>query len=209
MRRRFHPNSDGTEIAITNFALTFAKALLVFCVVMFMLINPQQGKDGTKPKAEYLLTIDWTGAGKYDVDTWLQLPDGSEVNFHNKEAGIAFLERDDLGNTCDLTTTAGKAINACEEIVVLRGVVPGEYVLALHLFSAGGSTANGVETTPIKVQMKIERLNPTVIIVWQGTVTLTHIRQEKGVVRFSVMEAGEVSDFNTDELPTLVYRGHE
>ena len=85
-------------MALANFSLTFAKALLVFCVVLFLLINPQDGKDGTKPKAEFLITVDWSGDGKYDVDTWTMLPNRSRVNWQNKESGIVFLERDDLGN---------------------------------------------------------------------------------------------------------------
>ena len=203
--RRFRPSHDGTEIAITNFALTFAKALLVFCVVLFILINPEQGSDGTKPKAEFLITVDWTGAGKYDVDTWLRLPDGSRVNFQNKESGIAFLERDDLGNTCDATTSGGKPLNDCEEITVLRGVVIGEYVLALHLYSVDRSI-QVAPVNPVVVRVKIEKLNPTVTIVWQTAVTLSTVREEKSVVRFTVLRDGSIKDFNGDELPRLIYQ---
>src|SRR5882672_6682413 len=202
--QRFRPHHDGVEIALANFSLTFAKALLVFCVVLFVIIAPQPGQEGTKPKAEFLITIDWSGEGKYDVDTWMKLPNGSRINYHNKESGIVFLERDDLGNACDQTTQAAHSVNACEEVTVIRGIAPGEYVLALHLYSAQG-TATDRPTPPIIVQVKIEKLNPTVLTVWQSRVVLDRVRQEKGVTRFSIEPDGGIDEFNTDELPRLVY----
>ena len=183
-------------MAMSNFALTFAKALLVFSVMLFMLITPE-AKDGTKPKAEFLITVDWRG--RYDVDTWMRLPDGSRISYQNKESGIAFLERDDLGISCEQATA-----QTCEEVTVLRGIVPGEYVMALHLYSAHGSLTPEV-TTPVMPEIRIEKLNPNVRVVWQNTVSLDTIRQEKRLVRFRVTETGEVVGFDTEALPSLVY----
>ena len=194
--RRYRELHDGSEIALCNFALTFAKALLVFCVMLFMLITPE-AKDGSKPKAEFLITVDWLG--KYDVDTWLRLPDGSRVNYQNKESGIAFLERDDLGTSCEQSTS-----HTCEEVTVLRGIAPGEYVMALHLYSANGSISPAT-ITPVTPVIRIEKLNPSVRLVWQDTVSLDTIRQEKRLVRFRVTETGEMVGFDTEVLPSLVY----
>lgn len=198
---QFRPRHDGIELALANFSLTFAKALLVFCVVLFVMISPP-AKDGTKPKAEFLITVDWIGS--YDVDTWTRLPDGTRVSFKNRESGVVFLERDDLGNGCVVTGSGGTSKNVCEEIVVLRGIMPGEYILALHLYSAFGSQNPG-PVTPIVVHVKIERLNPMVDILWQNTATLDEIRQEKGLTRFTVTPDGHMVDFNVDELPSIVY----
>ena len=206
MRRRRH--DGGVEAALANFALTFAKALLVFCVVLFLMISPKQGNDGTKPKAEYLITIDWTGALQYDVDIWLRLPDGNIIYYSNKESGIAFLERDDLGHDCVSTTVNAKSVNICEEIIVLRGIVRGDYVVALHLYSANGTTAVA-SVSPVNVHAQIERLNPTTEIVWQGHVTMTTTREEKGVVRFTIGDDGTINDYDTEQLPPVVYGTHQ
>ena len=202
--RRFHPGHDSVEVALANFSLTFAKALLVFCVILFMLINPQNGQDGVKPKAEFIITVDWPGKGRNDVDTWLRLPNGSRVNFQNKESGVVFLERDDLGQDCKSTTMDGRLIDACEEITTLRGIDPGEYILALHLFSSDGASKSA-PTTPFPVTVKIEKLNPTVKIVWKTTVTLDTIREERDLVRFSILRDGSVTDFETSDLPHMIY----
>lgn len=198
------PRHDaGVEAALTNFSLTFAKALLVFCVVLFLLISPKQGKDGTKPKAEYLITVDWGGSIRYDVDLWVRQPNGSTVYFANKESGVVFLERDDLGQDCAATTNGAKSVNTCEEIVVLRGVIPGDYVVALHLYSAEGTTAQRA-VPPVTVQAKIERLNPTVEIIWQSNAVLNETREEKGLVQFTENPDGSLSDLETDQLPAII-----
>jgi hypothetical protein len=198
--RTYHSRDHRTEVALTNFALTFAKALLVFCVILFILIS-SKANDGVKPKAEYLITVDWVG--RYDVDTHLRLPDGTRVNFQNKESGIVFLERDDLGNACAVNSSTGPS-EACEEITVLRGIVPGEYVLALHLYSADlNQSPRPVE--PVAAHVKLEKLNPSVAIVWQSTVQLTNVREERRLVRFTITSDGSVPDFDTDELPSVVY----
>lgn len=201
IRRRYR--HDGVEAALTNFSLTFAKALLVFCMVLFLMVNPKEEKDGTKPKAEYLITIDWLGSMRYDVDLWVRQPNGTTVFFRNRESGIVFLERDDLGGDCAATTNAAKSVDTCEEVVVLRGVVPGDYIVALHLFSANGTTAHRA-VTPVTVQTKIERLNPTVEIVWQSKVVLEVTREEKGVVRFTERPDGSIIDLDADQLPPIV-----
>jgi hypothetical protein len=199
MRHWQKRNNDYAD-GLANFSLTFAKALLVFCVILFMLIS-SKANDGVKPKAEYLITVDWVG--HYDVDTHLRLPDGSRVNFENKESGIAFLERDDLGKACEVNSSTGPS-DMCEEITVLRGIVPGEYVLALHLYSANGlQTAQSV--SPVVTHVKLEKLNPSVVILWQTTAQLSTVREERRLIRFTVAGDGSVPGFDADELPSIVY----
>ena len=207
MRRFRHRQShSGIEVALANFSLTFAKALLVFCVVLFMLINPKNGQDGAKPKAEYLITVDWSVNTniRYDVDTWTRLPDGTKVYYNNKESGIVFLERDDLGGDCHATTQNAVPTNICEEITVIRGVVAGEYQISLHLFSVGNKSVP-VPCDPITVSIKIEKLNPTTQMVYQKIVILNFVRQEKPIVRFTMTDTGKMIDFNDENLSQIIY----
>src|SRR6185437_485053 len=161
--------------------------------------------DGIKQKAEYLITVDWSSVtGTFDVDTWTKLPDDSKVMFTNKESGIVYLERDDIGDSCKATTINGTPTNACEEITVIRGIQPGPYQLALHLYSSNGDTRPGPSTS-VNVQIAIRKLNPDTVVVWQKIVTLDKTRQELPVVRFVINADGSVSDFITDDLPPIIY----
>jgi hypothetical protein len=47
---------------------------------------------------------------------------------------------------------------------------------------------------PVPVAVKVEKLNPTVEIIYADTTMLDHVGQEKTAVRFKVSEDGSVTD---------------
>lgn len=208
MRRRRRGHDQGVETALANFSITFAKALLVFCVPLILLISPAaKTQDGSKPKAEALISIEWSGKFGYDVDMWMRTPDGSLVWYGNKEAGGVFLERDDLGTDCNnrfgsTAQTAPEDGFSCEEVIVLRGLAPGEYVLNVQLYAARSSKTNEA-VGPAQVRAKIERMNPTVAELWRGVKTLNTVQQEVHFVRFTVTASGEIKGF-TDQRPVML-----
>ena len=204
--RRFHQHDDDTETAILNFALTFAKALLVFCVVMFVMISPEAKKnDGVKPKMEYLLSISWPGSLDYDVDTWIKDPDGKIVWYGNKNADFLNLERDDMGKSRNTVVIDGKPVVAenNEELVAIRGFKPGEYIVNVHLYSAERDYTDGKPVPQFPVTLKITKMNPDVREVWKGAVQMESVRQEVHIVRFTLHEDGTMDGFTSD-LPVLL-----
>ena len=213
MRRRHsrHQGShDDTEAALANFALTFAKALLVFCVVMFLMISPESKKsDGIKPKMEYMISIEWPGDKNYDVDTWVQNPDGKTLMFNNREVNFMTLERDNLGYNSNTVEVNGQTVRLPinEELVAVRGIFPGEYVLNLHLFKANGVRGGGqIPVEPIEVKVRIEKLNPSVKLVFRGSVVLSRIDQEEHVVRFTLTPEGDMTNITTELPISLIQR---
>lgn len=203
--RRFKKHDD-TETAILNFALTFAKALLVFCVVMFIMISPDQKKnDGIKPKMEYMLTISWPGTLDYDVDTWIRDPDGKVVWYGNKQADFLNLERDDMGKSRNTVVIDGKPVVAenNEELVAIRGFKPGEYIVNVHLYSAERKYNEGLPVPAFPVTLTITKMNPTVKEVYKMKVQVEYVRQEVHIVRFTLTSEGEMQNFTSD-LPVML-----
>ena len=47
---------------------------------------------------------------------------------------------------------------------------------------------------PVPVAVKVEKLNPSVEIIYANTTMLEHVGQEKTAVRFRVAEDGSVTD---------------
>lgn len=206
---------EDAETALTNFALTFAKALLVFCVILFVMISDNQKKDdGVKPKVEAMIIVDWSKEPHIDVDSWTRNPQGGIVYFQNKEAGTVFLDRDDLGDKC---------ITVCEEITSLRGLTAGEYVFNLNIYnvpsdqlaetneystkissndSMPGATQKSVPAgyllkTPLVVHVRIIKLNPEVKVLFERDVIMTYLKEEHHVVSFTISD-GKIEDFETD-----------
>jgi hypothetical protein len=203
MRRAKRRHDDFAD-ALANFALTFAKAMLVLCVTMIVLLNPEAKKsdDGLKPKIEFLITAEWP-EGNHDVDLWLQTPSGKIVFYGNREADAVALERDDLGTSSDTVTVNGRTVvnPLNEEAMAVRGVLPGEYIVNIHLYRSGGLTAGSVPPVPVRV--RVQKFNPTLQTVHEATVALTEIRQEAHAVRFTVAADGTVRS-TTTALPTLL-----
>ena len=101
------------------------------------------------------------------------------------------LDRDDLGRANDVVRVGGQAIvNALnQETVSIRGIVAGEYVVNMHLYRA-------VSTAPIPVTVKVEKLNPRVVLVFYGTIELDRQGQEETAARFTVAGDGAIRDVN-------------
>lgn len=203
MRRR--KRHDDTEVALANFALTFAKALLVFCVILFVMINPsQKTTEGVKPKIEYLITMSWPKELDYDVDIWIRDPEGKIIYYDKKEVGFVNLERDDLGTKNNTIQVGQKIVTVVnnEELVSFRGFKPGEYVINAHLYSAESDSAVR-PVPPFKVKLTIQKMNPNVETVYEGNAELSEVRQEVHLVRFNLSSEGMASEI-TNEMPTFV-----
>jgi hypothetical protein len=76
-----------------------------------------------------------------------------------------------------------------QEVVTLRGVVKGEYIVNLHYYAS--------ETNkPVDVNVRLAKVNPKLEIVYYGKVNLEKKGDEKTAVRFSVTRNGKVSGIN-------------
>lgn len=76
-----------------------------------------------------------------------------------------------------------------QEIVAFRGLQDGEYVVNVVHYIANG-------TAPLPVQVKVEKLNPTVKVIYYQTLELTGTRDEQTAVRFT-LKGQDVIDVNT------------
>jgi len=182
MRRRDHIGVGFTDL-LFNALLGF----VVMFILAFLLINPIAKSGAVDPKAEFLITLTWPDGREEDVDLYVEDPAGELVWFRRREAGLMHLDRDDLGQRNDMIEIAGRfVINPLnQEIVSIRGIVPGEYVVNLHLYRA----ADG---KPVPATVKIEKLNPKVELIFFGPVTLTEAGEERTAARFTVGADGRV-----------------
>ncbi len=185
--------------ALLGFVFMFAVA------VIFM--NPIAKTGVIETKAEYLITVTWPDGNPSDIDTWTQDPAGNLTWYAAKEAGLMHLDRDDTGITRDVMTVNGKTIEnpLNQEIVSIRGIVPGEWTVNVQMYAydPGELEQPGVRNPPIPVTIKVEKVNPTVRVVFYGTVELRAQGDEVTAVRFTIKPNGDVTDIN--QLPKRLY----
>ena len=159
-------------------------------IIAFLLISPIKKKKDIEQKAEYVITVTWPNGFKDDVDTWLLDPAEKLLSFRSKEVGLMHLDRDDLGHLNDNQYVPGVGrINYPynREITTIRGIMRGEYVLNIHMYRKAGKT-------PVPVTVTLEKLNPTVTLIYSTTQILSVKWEEKTIIRFTLDPDGEVID---------------
>ena len=176
------------------FSVMLFKALQVVAFLFFLAllaISPD-AKDGKiDSKAEFLITMDWPDNHPDDLDLFVQDPAGNIVWYRHREAGFMVLDRDDRGGANDFIIVNGKKLASPirEEIVTVRGIIPGEYVVNVSHFQA----TTGL---PVAVNVKVQKLNPVAQVIYDNSVSVDHTGDEKTAARFSLDEAGKVIDVN-------------
>ena len=193
--------SDHVGVAFTDLLFNALLGFVVMFVLAFLLINPIAKSGAIDPKAEFLITLSWPDGRREDVDLYVEDPAGRLVWFRSREAGLMHLDRDDLGERNDVIEVAGRRVlnPLNQEIVSIRGILPGEYVVNLHLYRADGDQS-------VPATVKIEKLNPQVQLVFYGPLTLTEQGDEQTAARFSLGADGRVRDLNQLPKPLVPLR---
>jgi hypothetical protein len=184
MKRNYHTNLAFLDV-LFNTLLCFAALF----ALSFVLINPSKSEKNVEMKAEFVIVVTWPQELDDDVDVYLEDPQGHLVAFMRREDGLMHLDRDDLGSRNDFINTPAGRIEYPQnrEIVTIRGIVPGEYVLNVHMYT---KKSVGV-STPVTVL--VDKINPYGTVVVK-TVELGNIGDEKTVCRFVVDKEGKVTD---------------
>jgi hypothetical protein len=174
------------------FSVMLFKALQVVSFLFFLalLVVSPDAKDGKiDSKAEFLITMDWPDNHPDDLDLMVQDPRGNVAWYRHKEAGFLTLDRDDRGGLNDSIVVNGKRIHSPirEEMVTVRGIIPGEYVVNVSHFQA-------TTGKPVPATVKVQKLNPTAEVIFDDTVTVDHTGDEKTAVRFTLDAEGKVID---------------
>ncbi len=170
-------------------------ALLAFTflfIVALIFLNPPAKTGIIDPKAEFIITTTWPDGNPDDIDTWVEDPDGNLLWFNNTALGLMHLDRDDRGMANDTILVNGEEISnpLNQEVVTIRGYVPGEYVVNLHYYESASDA-------PVDVKVSLAKVNPRLEVVYYGEITLEDKGSEVTAVRFTVGKEGDVLDINT------------
>lgn len=191
MRRgtgRSHYEQDPFTDLLFNALLGFT---LLFMIAVTS-INPPTREGDIPAKAEMIITATWADGSQDDIDTWVESPDGEVVWYRNPEGGLMHLDRDDRGVENDSLLVDGlNVVNPLnQEVVTVRGILPGDYTVNVHRY-------RGSDAAVLPVEVSVVKVNPRLEVVYYGTVELRAEGQERTAVRFNVDRDGGISGINT------------
>lgn len=177
---RFDPFTD----LLFNILLAFT--FLFFITILF--INPITKFGNINMKAEYIITVDWNNNLPDDIDLWVKDPNGEIVSYLKKDAGWLHLDRDDQGIINDKVIIDGKDVvyPVNREVVTLRGIIPGIYTVNLYMY-------DNKSLKPVNAKITIEKVNPTLKLVFFDNVVMETKDVELTVLKFRLDSSGNFS----------------
>ena len=202
-----------STIGFTDLLFNILVGFAFLFIIAFILIKPEAKKEDFERKAEFVVVMEWDHDQPDDIDLYVQDPTNTTVHFRLPIANFMYLDKDDLGFANDIVKNIDGTItkvNINREVVTIRGIIPGEYIINAHYYSARKWTGQTLTTnvdnsyelgkgksTGKKLTVKIElyKVDPYKIW-WIGEKTFTHRAQEETFVRFIIDPDGkQVGDF--------------
>jgi len=181
MKNKKYNHFDPFTDLLFNILLGFV--FLFFLTILF--INPITKLGNANIKAEYIITVDWQDNLPDDIDLWVRDPNGEIVSYLKKDAGWLHLDRDDQGVINDKIIINNKEViyPINREVVTLRGIIPGEYTVNLYLYEHKSGK-------PIDAKLIIEKVNPSLKLVFFNNVSLKEKDAELTIAKFRLDSVG-------------------
>ena len=196
-----------STIGFTDLLFNILVGFAFLFIIAFLLIKPEAKKEDFERKAEFVVIMEWNHDAPDDMDLYVQDPTQSKVHFRLPITNFMYLDKDDLGYANDIVKNVDGTItkvNINREVVTIRGIIPGEYIINAHYYSAREWEQDGRLNTNAKpdpnrkltVKVELHRVNPYKIW-WMGEKTFIRRGQEETFVRFTIDKDGnQVGDFD-------------
>ena len=184
-------SDDGTFVPFTDILFNALLGFAVMLFIAFALIKPDDKVGNINVKAEFLITVTWPDNLADDIDTYVRDPQDNIVWYNTLDRGFLHLDRDDRGEYLDQVMVNGETVTfpLNQETVTLRGIIPGEYTVNVYNFLKPSNV-------PVPVSVKVEKLNPTVKVIYYQSMNLNGVGDEKTAIRFTLDSEGNVSNLN-------------
>jgi len=203
-----------STIGFTDLLFNILVGFAFLFIIAFLLIKPEAKKDNFERKAEFVIIMEWDHDSADDIDLYVYDPNGGLVSYRRPRLNLMHLDKDDLGTTNDTIVVNGipTIVRINREVVTIRGIVKGEYIINAHYFSNKGDGMNGPEPYPgvgiipadgngdegkkkrgrsVTVKIEVHKVNPY-SIVWVGEKEFYRRGQEETFVRFRLNIDGVV-----------------
>ena len=192
-----------STIGFTDLLFNILVGFAFLFIIAFLLIKPEAKKKDFERRAEYIVVLEWDAGAKDDIDLYVEDPLGGIVSFRHPRVNFMHLDKDDLGVRNDTTVMADGStttIKINREVITIRGIIPGEWVINAHYYSAYAyASANGdskiisksKDDYSITVRIELHRVNPYQIL-WVGEKKFTTKGQEETFLRWRIDKMGGI-----------------
>ena len=171
--------------------------LLMLVAILFLLKTEEQKTKSRPPNVIYEVVLTWDGESNDDLDLYVKAASGHIASFNRREGGqgsLISLDHDALGKSRNNSLANGQegtVVSYNEEVTSFRGVVEGENVVTVHVYSKK-------DDGPTEATIKLIKIKPYKEVIIKKKV-FTTTGQELTAFRFTTDRNGNIMDVN--ELP--------
>jgi len=206
-----------TSIGFIDLLFNLIVGFAFLFIIAFLLIKPEQKKADFERKAEFVIVMEWDHDQPDDIDLYVQDPTQNKVHFRLPIVNFMYLDKDDLGYANDIVKNVDgtvSKVNINREVVTIRGIIAGEYIINAHYYSSREWTRLGNMVTnvtdissrkvkdkvkPLTVKIELHRVDPYKIM-WVGEKKFFRKGQEETFVRFTIDPDGnQIGSFEYGE----------
>lgn len=166
-------------------------SLLICCLAVILVVNHKIKDEitGQHYQAEYSIIMEWPSKSNDDIDLWARDSYGHIVGFNRREGGegsLMNLNHDNLGH---IQNQQGTSLDVNQEVILIRGVTEGEYVVNAHCYRKSDATPTPVVIKLIKMKPFKEILSKTNTFLVSG--------DELTFFRFTIDKKGNHGNINS------------
>ena len=168
--------------------------LLMLVAILFLLKTEEQKTKSRPPNVIYEVVLTWDGESNDDLDLYVKAASGHIASFNRREGGqgsLISLDHDALGKSRNNSLANGQegtVVNYNEEVTSFRGVVEGENVVTVHVYSKK-------DDGPTEATIKLIKIKPYKEVIVKKKV-FTTTGQELTAFRFTTDRNGNIMDIN-------------
>jgi len=183
-----------STIGFTDLLFNILDGFEFLFIIAFLLIKPEAKKEDFNRRAEYVVVMEWDNDASGDIDLYVEDPTGKQVSFRYHNHNFMHLDKDDLGAMNDTVVNADGSISTVKinrEVVTIRGIIKGEYVINGHYYSLRSYEKIKPKKPAVTVRVELHKVNPY-SIMWVGEKEFTHRGQEETFLRFRLDKDGNI-----------------
>jgi hypothetical protein len=183
-------DQDGNDTVFRDVILLALSGFVAVVLLLLPHLNPPLEAKEAPPPGNVVIELHWPSEIDADVDLWVEAPGDRPVGYSNAGGRIFNLLRDDLGRFLDITK-----INY--EVAYSRGVIPGEYIVNVHLYRNSPS----LEPVPVTIVASVKKSQTDRLRRIATTkLDLSYAGQESTAFRFSMDRKGRLVSGSVNSL---------
>jgi len=183
-----------STIGFTDLLFNILVGFAFLFIIAFLLIKPEAKKEDFNRRAEFVVVMEWDNDASGDIDLYVEDPTNKQVSFRYHNHNYMHLDKDDLGAMNDTVVNADGSISTVKinrEVVTIRGIIKGEYVVNGHYYSLRSYDKINPPKPNITVRVELHKVNPY-SIMWVGEKQFNHRGQEETFLRFRLDKDGNI-----------------